>query len=159
MTEASNKPAVISVKNEQEAVAINCDSVRLLAEYILNAESASGRGELAITFVDAGEISSLNDRYRGKDGPTDVLSFSLSEDGEDGFVTPVPLMGNVIICPEVAAATALEDDREPRDEILQLVAHGILHILDYGHRTDSDEIRMLKRQAELVDGFINAGQL
>lgn len=157
MSEAKQKPVAISVEDEQKAVAINKDSARLLAEYVLAVESASGRGELAITFVDVNEMSSLNARYRGEEGPTDVLSFSLLEGGEDGFVAAVPQMGNIVICPEVAAANAAEEERELQSEIYLLVAHGILHILDYGHASFADEAKMLKRQTELVDGFLKRG--
>lgn len=157
MNEAKQKPAVISVEDEQKAVAINKDSVRLLAVHVLDAEGASSRGELAITFVSVSEMSSLNARYRGEEGPTDVLSFSLLEGGEDGFVTTMPQMGNIVICPEVAAANATEEDRELQSEIYLLVAHGILHILDYRHASFADEAKMFRRQTELVDGFLKRG--
>jgi probable rRNA maturation factor len=154
MNEAADKPAGISVKNEQDAVEIDLESIKSLAGFALAAENASGRGELAITFVSSEEIASLNAQYRHKEGATDVLSFSLTAGDEDGFVTPVPLLGNIVICPEVAAANAAVDGREPKIEIYLLVAHGILHLLDYGHATETAEAGMFKKQSELVDKFL-----
>jgi probable rRNA maturation factor len=157
MPETGQEPGAISVENDQDAVEVNGEAVKLLASYVLAAEKASNKGELAITFVDREEMSSLNRQYRGKEGPTDVLSFSLKEDGKDAFISPVPLMGNVVICPEVAAANAAEEGRDADTEILLLVAHGILHILDYGHATDADKAKMFARQTKLLKGFIERG--
>ncbi|MFA5867616.1 MAG: rRNA maturation RNase YbeY [Actinomycetota bacterium] len=159
MDEANRKSGDVTIANEQDSVAVDNEKAILLAEYVLSEEKASGQGELAITFVVKDEMASLNSRYRRLEGPTDVLSFSLRKSGEDEFVSPVPLMGNVIICPEVAAANAAKDGRSLQSEIDQLVVHGILHILDYGHSTAEDEAKMFERQAELVDRFKNAGQL
>jgi probable rRNA maturation factor len=82
-----------------------------------------------------------------------VLSFSLKSDDEDEFVTPVQLLGNVIICPEVAMANAAEDKIDTMDEIELLVAHGILHILGYSHNNEAEERAMNLRQSELVKAF------
>jgi probable rRNA maturation factor len=157
MSETGQEPGAISVENEQEAVEINGEAVKLLAAYVLTAEKASSKGELAITFVDRDEMSSLNSRYRGKEGPTDVLSFSLKEDAKEAFVSPVTLLGNVVICPEIAAANATDEGRDINNEILLLVAHGILHILDYGHATEAKKAKMFERQTELLNGFVKRG--
>ncbi len=158
MNEA-NQPGDISIANEQSAIPVDVDQIRLLAEYVLAEEKAYGLGELAITFVGQDEMVSLNARYRDREEPTDVLSFSLTENAKDDFVSPVPVMGNIIICPEVAAANAAKEGRSLQSELNQLAVHGILHMLDYGHATAEDEEKMFARQLELAEGFTAAGQL
>jgi probable rRNA maturation factor len=90
-------------------------------------------GHLAIEFVDAAAIASLNAQHRGQDGPTDVLSFPI--DGAAPTAGPREL-GDVVICP---ARTA---------DLREAVVHGVLHLLGMDHETDDGE--MLALQAELL---------
>ncbi|WP_205697764.1 rRNA maturation RNase YbeY [Conexibacter sp. SYSU D00693] len=90
-------------------------------------------GHLAVEFVDAGRIAELNAAHRGKEGPTDVLSFPIDELDEP--LGPREL-GDVVICPEHT-----EDLREA-------VVHGVLHLTGMDHETDDGE--MLALQAELL---------
>ena len=92
-------------------------------------------GHLAVALVDAARIRELNREHRGRDGPTDVLSFPIDEDGP--VVGPREL-GDVVICPEYT-----EDLREA-------VVHGVLHLCGYDHETDDGE--MLALQDEIMDG-------
>ena len=93
------------------------------------------QGELSITFVNAATISTLNETHLGVNGPTDVIAFNLAE--------PRSPLGDVYICPEIAAESAQEHGIEQREELLRLVIHGLLHIAGYDHpegpeRVDSD---------------------
>lgn len=90
-------------------------------------------GHLAVAFVGAERIAALNREHRGKEGPTDVLSFPIDEDGES--VGPREL-GDVVICPEYT-----EDLREA-------IVHGALHLAGMDHETDEGE--MLALQAEIL---------
>ena len=90
-------------------------------------------GHLAVSFVDEEHIADLNAEHRGKEGPTDVLSFPVDEDGE--AFGPREL-GDVIICP------AYTEDLE------EAVVHGVLHLVGMDHETDQGE--MLAVQAELL---------
>jgi len=109
------------------------ETVRNLS--VLAAASAGVEaGHLAIEYVDARRIAQLNREYRGKEGPTDVLSFPI-----DGAVEHVGVereLGDVVICPEHT-----EDLREA-------IVHGVLHLVGMDHETDSGE--MLALQAELL---------
>ena len=90
-------------------------------------------GHVAVTFVTPEEIAALNERHRGKDGPTDVLSFPVDGDG------PVPgdrELGDVVICPEHT------------EDLTEAVVHGVLHLVGMDHETDEGE--MLALQAEVV---------
>jgi probable rRNA maturation factor len=90
-------------------------------------------GHVAIEFVDAARIAELNAEHRGKDGPTDVLSFPIDEAG--AAAGPREL-GDIVICPEHT-----EDVREA-------IVHGALHLTGMDHETDDGE--MLALQAELL---------
>jgi probable rRNA maturation factor len=90
-------------------------------------------GHVAVTFITPEEIAALNTRHRGKDGPTDVLSFPV--DG-DGPIVGERELGDVVICPEHT------------EDLMEAVVHGVLHLLGMDHETDDGE--MLALQAEVV---------
>jgi probable rRNA maturation factor len=90
-------------------------------------------GHVAIEYVDAGRIAALNEEFRGRTGPTDVLSFPVDEDGRAAGPRE---LGDIVICP-----AHTEDVREA-------VLHGALHLTGMDHETDDGE--MLALQAELL---------
>ena len=90
-------------------------------------------GHVAIEFVDAARIAELNAEHRGKEGPTDVLSFPVDEDGE--AFGPREL-GDVVICPEHTV------------DLEEAVVHGVLHLVGMDHEADDGE--MLALQAEIL---------
>ena len=88
--------------------------------------------EMNVILLDPEEISALNERYLSKSGPTDVLAFPIDDpDGETD--DSIYLMGDVCICPEVAARQAKEKGLNFEDEIALLLTHGILHLLSLIH--------------------------
>ena len=94
-----------------------------------------GQGEISVTFVNSATIATLNQTHLGVNGPTDVIAFNLAE-----AASP---LGDVYICPEIAAESAEEHGIEQREELLRLVIHGLLHIAGYDHpegpeRVESD---------------------
>ena len=97
------------------------------------ASAGLDEAHLAVEFVDAARIAELNEIYRGKAGPTDVLSFPVDEDG--AAFGPREL-GDVVICPEHTA------------DLEEAVVHGVLHLTGMDHETDDGE--MLALQAELL---------
>jgi probable rRNA maturation factor len=90
-------------------------------------------GHVAVEFVDAARIAELNGAHRGKDGPTDVLSFPVDENGTPAGPRE---LGDVVVCPEYT-----EDVREA-------VVHGVLHLTGMDHEADDGE--MLALQAEIM---------
>jgi probable rRNA maturation factor len=106
--------------------------IRLLAELALASAGIDG-GHLAVQFVDAERIHELNRDYRGRDAPTDVLSFGVDEDRV--AVGPREL-GDVFVCPEHTA------------EVSEAVLHGVLHLAGMDHETDEGE--MLALQSEIL---------
>jgi rRNA maturation RNase YbeY len=103
-----------------------------LAERTLLGEDA-GDVELSLSFVDPDEMADLHERYLHEPAPTDVLSFSMDEDG---------LLGDVIVCPTVAAGNNPDRDAELR----LLVVHGTLHLLGYDHELDEERAVMWAKQ-------------
>jgi len=117
------------------------------AEAILNALGFND-DELSILIVDDDEMSELNGQYRGKPGPTNVLSFSMQE-GEFGGVTN--LLGDVVISADTALKEAEEAGVTLEERLSQLLVHGILHLADYDHeRSDEEADIMEKKSLELV---------
>jgi probable rRNA maturation factor len=112
--------------------AVAADQVRAAA--MLAASSAGiDDGHVAVEFVDAERIAELNAEYRGKQGPTDVLSFGVDESGPPAGPRE---LGDVVICPEHT------------EDLLEAVVHGVLHLTGMDHETDEGE--MLALQAEIV---------
>lgn len=143
----AEQTAMVVGADEQHAVDLDIDRWCLLAHRVLVAEGR--RGELTLTFVDRDEIAALNVEHMGKDGPTDVLSFPLDADAEDCAVaSDVPmLLGDVVICAEVAAEQAASHAGTLEDELALLVVHGVLHVIGHDH-ADVDETATM-RAAEL----------
>jgi len=96
-----------------------------LAEKELKAEKV----EVSILLIDDAEMARMNQQYRGKEGPTDVLSFAQN----DGMVMPgtSKMLGDVVISIDTAERQALAAGRTVEEEIAQLVIHGVLHLLGY----------------------------
>ena len=101
------------------------------------------RSELSVALVDDEEIRSLNQAWRNKNRPTDVLSFSLIEGDDLGGRGG--LMGDVVISVETAARQARECHRGLDEEVARLVIHGLLHIVGFDHEED-DEARAMRRE-------------
>lgn len=94
--------------------------------------------EITIRISDAEESQSLNHSYRGKDKPTNVLSFEF--DAPPGV--ELPLVGDLIICPEVVYRESLEQQKSFHDHFAHMVVHGCLHLLGYDHINDADAQEM-----------------
>ena len=128
-----------------------------------------GVAELSLIFVDRQSITDLNERFLGGTGATDVLAFPMDDDvvlggrqpdqGGRGPGAPAEageppsLIGDVVICPEVAAGQAPEHGWTTEDELALLVVHGVLHLLDYDHAEPEQADRMQRRERELLERF------
>src|SRR4051794_38086723 len=132
----SSRPTVVTAEvavvasDEQAAtdgVPVDVERWSRLAADVLMSEGV--RGELTLTFVDRHDIAELNAEHLDKAGPTDVLSFPL-DDGDEDAVSGVPvLLGDVVVCPAVAAEQAATHAGTTDDELALLVVHGVLHVL------------------------------
>ena len=141
----------VVVSDDQAAVEIDADRWAQLAGAVADAEG--GVGELTLAFVTADDIAELNRDHMDGDGPTDVLAFPLDalDDGPlDAAASGPRLLGDVVICPSVAAAQAPEHAGTLDDELALLVVHGCLHVFGYDHAHDDDTARMRHREVELL---------
>lgn len=112
-------------------------------------DSAFPKGEVSILFTDDKHIAELNQHYRGKSGPTNVLAFPMGD--EPSFPLSSELLGDVVISVDTAMAESTRF-REPLEETtLRLLIHGTLHLLGYDHeRSPKEAARMTKEQNRLL---------
>ena len=148
--------AIVIGYDEQQVVTIDLSRWVVLAERVLASEGIA-RGELTLAFVDESDMAELNEEHMGETYATDVLSFPLDADaatavGEmrDGDEAPV-LLGDVVVCPSVAAANAPEHAGTVDDELALLVVHGVLHVLGHDHVDHHDTTRMHARERALLE--------
>ena len=117
--------------------------------------------EMSVTFMDNDAIQVINRDYRGKDAPTDVISFALEEEGEDEIPVifedgenPMPrVLGDIMISIERAAEQAESYGHSYDRELGFLAVHGVLHINGYDHMTPEDEKEMFGLQKEILDAY------
>jgi probable rRNA maturation factor len=116
---------------------------------------AAGR-EIGVSVVGPAESRRLNARFRGRDQPTNVLSFPVAEIPVPTFGEPRPL-GDLVICPQVLRTEAREQRKSLRAHWAHLVVHGSLHLIGYDHERDTDAQRMERREIAVLRrlGFAN----
>jgi probable rRNA maturation factor len=141
---------VVVATDEQAAtdgVAVDVGRWSRLAADVLRTEGVTG--ELTLTFVDRAEIAALNREHLGHAGPTDVLSYPLDAGHDDQPGVPV-LLGDVVVCPAVAADQAGSHAGTLDDELALLVVHGVLHVLGHDHAASDETAVMRARERELL---------
>ncbi len=163
----------VFVADEQTDQPVDAPRWDVLARNVLHAQKVKGDAELSVLFVDEDTIAALNEKFLGKTGPTDVLAFPLDDDPDEpgrwpDAGGPAPgrepleptdlptLLGDVVICPAVAARNAPEHAGTYDDEIALLLVHGILHLLGMDHIEDADAEKMEAREQELLAEFHRA---
>ena len=134
-----------------------------LALFALEAEDMPDNTEVSLSFVDNEEIARLNEKFRGKRGPTDVLSFEcdLDEEYDEMFFEDDPIfeLGDVIIAPDVAEAQTAEYGTTFEQEISLLLVHGLLHLCGYDHIEDEEALEMQARERDILGKwFARQGQ-
>jgi probable rRNA maturation factor len=152
--------------DEQDYVKMNVAKWSDLAESALYDEGVQGSAEVSLIFADEEAIADLNQRFMGKSGPTDVLSFPIDDEPlpmgvghnthEDSDVVGVEipqLVGDIVICPAVAARNALDHGVSFEDEVALLVVHGVLHLLGWDHVDDGEAEKMEAREQELLQRY------
>lgn len=146
----------IYFQNRQKAVSITPAIRALIRRAVaetLREEAFPHSAEISVSFVGKEEIHALNLEYRGKDKPTDVLSFPMAEGDEAGDIDPengAVLLGDIVICAEKAVSQAAEYGHSPEREFAFLAVHSILHLLGYDHETSEADEAYMKEKQELV---------
>lgn len=130
------------------------NQIESLLTFAAKKENITEEAELSISFVDEEEIQAINRDYRDKDKVTDVISFSLEEDEPEIEGLDMPrVLGDIIICLEVAKEQAQSYNHSLSRELGFLALHGFLHLLGYDHMTEEDEKEMFSRQDEILNEF------
>ncbi|ABS23255.1 rRNA maturation RNase YbeY [Bacillus cytotoxicus] len=131
--------------------------IRELLEKAAQMEGVEDGTELSVTFVDNERIREINRDYRGKDQPTDVISFALEDMGEgevEIIGADMPrMLGDLIISIPRTKEQAEEYGHSFDRELGFLALHGFLHLLGYDHMTEEDEKEMFGKQKEILGAF------
>ncbi|MGQ2913856.1 rRNA maturation RNase YbeY [Microbacterium aurantiacum] len=144
----------IEISNES---GIDVDETVLLrlTEHNLSELRVSPDADVAILLVDEGAMESLHVQWMDEPGPTDVLSFPMDElrPGTEDMPTPPGLLGDIVLCPQVAEAQAVAARHSTADELILLTTHGLLHLLGFDHAEPEEEREMFGLQRELITSF------
>jgi probable rRNA maturation factor len=146
----------IDVVNESGR-AVDEGEVADLARYVLDEMHVHPQADLSVLLVDVESMTQLHERWMDETGPTDVLSFPMDElrPGTEGEPSPPGLLGDVVLCPEVAARQAATAGHSSAEELLLLTTHGILHLLGYDHAEPDEEKEMFELQRRLLLTFLS----
>lgn len=141
-------PPVVLAADERDIdrTPVDLDALASLLSRVLDAEGAPAGVEASLRLVDPDEIAALKAEHLGGDGaPTDVVSFPI-----DGVAPDAELVGDVVLCPTVAAAQAPGHAGTVEDELALLVVHGGLHLAGWDHASEPERVRMWDRERVLM---------
>jgi probable rRNA maturation factor len=153
----------IEIANES-GVSVDEPALAALARYVLDEMRIHPLAELSVVLVDSATITDLHQRWLGEEGPTDVLAFPMDElrppppgsdrnDRAPDTDAAPNVIGDVVLCPEVATEQAAQAHRPVADELELLCTHGILHLLGYDHGEPGERAAMFGLQDRLLDSW------
>ena len=149
---SSDFDRAVVVSDRQQDLTVDEQRWAALMRRVLAEEQVEVPWEVGLSFVPADQMAALNTEHRGINRPTDVLAFGV-DDGHVPRADDEPrLVGDVVICPSVAASNAADRGKSVEDELALLVVHGTLHLLGYDHIDDVDAVAMEGRERELLAG-------
>lgn len=143
----TNRQRVIPVTKELRAL------VKRSCSETLFEEGYHGNFEVSVTFVDNEGIRAINKQYRGIDRETDVLSFPMTDAGEDFTVDPESgcnVLGDIVISLEKAVSQAEEYGHSFGREVAFLTVHSMLHLLGYDHETSEEDEKIMFGKQDIV---------
>ena len=141
----------VEVLNES-GVELDTVTFLRLARFTMSRMRVHPEAELCVRLVDEGTIAEYNQKWMGKSGPTDVLSFPMDElrPARDDEPDAEGILGDMLLCPQYAASQAPTYSRSVDDELALLTIHGILHLLGYDHAEPEEEREMFALQTRLL---------
>jgi probable rRNA maturation factor len=148
--EPPQRPIEVFVANEQTDISL--DERRLISLCRLAAveEGVDPRAEVTVLLVERPAMASLKEKWLGEPGPTDVLAFPM----DDQVPEDEPyVLGDIVICPDVAREQATEAGDKVTDEVDLLLVHGFLHLLGYDHVRPQDARSMRHRERKILSEF------
>ena len=145
----------IDVLNETDYA---LDEMELVAcaRYVMEQMRVHPQADLCLKLVDEAAMEVLHVQWKDLPGPTDVMSFPMDElrPGRDGQEPEEGVLGDIVLCPSVAARQAREAGHATEEELLLLTTHGILHLLGYDHAEPEEEREMFELQRQLLLTFL-----
>ena len=157
----------IEVANES-GVVVDEPALVGVARHALDRLGVSPLAELSLLLVDVVQMEGLHLRWMGEPGPTDVLAFPMDEldlrgsrgvghgggaGSDESDETGPAVLGDVVLCPEIAARQGAEAGHGTEAELQLLCTHGVLHLLGYDHADDEEHAEMFGLQAELLSSW------
>ena len=138
--------------NNESGVDIDEKALAGLSRFVLDELRIHPLAELSVLLVDSDAMAALHVQWMDEAGPTDVLSFPMDElrPGTDDREPEPGLLGDVVICPQVAAEQAAKAGHQAEQELHLLCTHGILHLLGYDHADPDEEKQMFDLQRDLL---------
>ncbi len=134
---------------DPEKYGINFEEIRGIAGSVLQYCDVDSVN-VSIIFTDNARIQEINRDYRGKDYPTDVISFAYREEKFPGIDEEFEELGDIYISLEKTESQSVEFEVTFFEELLRLVIHGILHLIGYDHEISDDEEKRMQLQEEMV---------
>ena len=148
--------------NNESGMAADEDALRELAQYVIGQMETHPLADLSMLLVDEAHMTNLHEKWMEEPGPTDVLSFPMDElrphsmagpnrsRGRESDEPEPVLLGDVVLCPQVAAVQAKQHGQSTQAELELLTVHGVLHLLGYDHADPEEEAEMFGLQNELL---------
>ncbi len=145
----------VEVFNETE-YELDLTEFAALAEHVFEQLSVGSAVEMNVLFVEPDVMETLHQEWLGLPGTTDVLSFPMDELRPGTPNNPVRsgVLGDIVICPQVAAEQAKSAGHSSVEEMLLLEVHGILHLLGFDHAEPEEEALMFSMQRRLLLTFL-----
>jgi probable rRNA maturation factor len=153
--------------NNESGVAVDDASLSEIARFVLDSMGVNPLAELSIVLLDVDAMTALHLQWMDLPGPTDVMAFPMDNDdvpperrGADAGGPPrtearvgEALLGDVLLCPEVARTQAKAAGHSTDSELQLLCAHGVLHLLGYDHSEPDEEREMFELQARILGAW------
>lgn len=163
----------IYAADEQSEYTIDLARWSALCEAALADQGVRGPAEVSLLFIEEAPMAELNREFMGKSGPTDVLSFPIdAEEPESGrspdagstgpgqaVTREIPQMvGDIVLCPSVAARNAVAHECTFDDEVALLIVHGVLHLLGWDHMENDEAERMEALERDILARHYRSAQ-
>ena len=144
----------VEVANESE-IAVDEAELAGICRFVLGEMQVNPLAELSVLCVDVEYMSSLHERWMGEKGPTDVLAFPMDElrPPKPGDEPVSGILGDIVLCPTVAARQADTAGHSTENELQLLTVHGLLHLLGYDHAEPEEEREMFGLQNSILEAF------
>ncbi|GAB3285453.1 rRNA maturation RNase YbeY [Sinomonas notoginsengisoli] len=142
--------------NNESGLGVDAEALVRLGRFVFERLWLHPQTELSILLVDEEAMERLHLELMDEPGPTDVLSVPMDEltPGAPGRPTPQGMLGDIAICPQVAAQQAQRGGHSADDEVLLLATHGLLHLLGFDHTEPEEREEMFTLQRELLTEFL-----